>query len=373
MASIQEFFEDRVVLEVYEACARRAAAEPRRDYLGMSRIGQRCERALWLDVSGAERMPVEGRIARVFNNGHVREDCIVADLEAAGYKIDGKQDEFSDFDGRFRGHRDGVIHGVTQRPHLLEIKTANADQFKAFKRQGVKHRPEYEAQMQCYMGYSELERGYFVVENKNNQELYTERVYFNPQAFKELQAKAGRILAATEPPEKIGDDTECRFCDFRHSCDHPPEVPSAAACSGCVHYRPKENSAAASVDIVQVLRVFVETLRLSSDLNLGRNILEAERLLKLALNLRPDLSLPRGVWVGPRGAKPASRFTGILEYVLSYKNSFCLNAYLDTTDPLTTRFFGATAGRDWCAHTGHRLPIYTPMGCDDYDNGQVPF
>lgn len=375
MASLKEYQPDHIALEVYEACAARVAAEPRRGYLGMSQIGKPCERALWLDVNGADRAPIEGRVARIFDCGNATETRVIADLRAAGFIIDGEQDGFEDFDGRFRGHCDGVIHGVTKRPHLLEIKSANDASFKNFKKNGLKSKPAYEGQMQCYMGYGGLERGLFVVENKNNQEIHTERVHFDRQRFEELQTKARRILTATEPPAKTGDETECRFCDLRLSCDQPLQVdpPATGGCQGCIHYRPKDKSAESSVDIVDVLRVSINTLKASTDLRLGQNIREAERLLTLVLKQRPDLSLPLGVWCGPRGANPAGRFTGILEHVLSYKNGFCLNAYLDTCDPMATRFLGTAAEHDWCAHSGHRAIIYTPMGCDDYDNGQVPF
>lgn len=373
MASLKEYQEDRLALEVYEACARRVAAEPRRGYLGMSQIGKPCERALWLDVNGAERVPIEGRVARVFDCGNATETRVIADLRAAGFTIDGEQDGFQDCGGRFCGHRDGVIHSVTKQPHLLEIKSANDASFKNFKKNGLKAKPVYEAQIQCYMGYGGQERGLFVVENKNNQELYTERVCFDRQRFEELKTKAKRILEATEPPAKCGDETECRFCDFRVSCDQPLEVAPPVGCAGCVHYRPKDQSADASLAIVQTLRICVETLQSSSDLNRGRNIRESERLLSLALALRPDLTLPLKVWHGPAKANPAGRFTEILEYVLSYKNGYCLNAYLDAKDPVITGFIGSAAAHDWCAFTGHRAAIYTPMGCEDYDDGQVPF
>lgn len=376
MTSLKEYQEDRVTLEVYEACARRVAAEPRRGYLGMSQIGKPCERALWLDINGAERVPTPGRTARIFDCGHATEARVIADLRAAGFVIDGDQDGFEDFDGRFRGHRDGVIHGVTKQPHLLEIKSANDASFKNFKKNGLKSKPVYEAQMQCYMGYGGQERGLFVVENKNNQEIYTERVYFDRQKFDDLKAKAGRILAAAEAPDKITDETECRFCDFRLVCDQPLETATAqepVGCRGCAHYRPKEKSAAASVDIVGVLRVSIETLETSLNLRLGQNIREAERLLGLVMLQRPDLPLPLDVWHGPSKVNAASRFTGILKHVLSLKNGYCLNAFLDTSDPMKTHYLGAAADHDWCAHSSHRAAIYTPMGCDDYDNGQVPF
>jgi hypothetical protein len=201
---------------VYEACAARVAAEPRRPYLGMSSIGDDCERSLWYGFHGYERKPVTGRVARVFAMGNAVEDRVVADLREAGFVIDGQQLEFVDFEGRFRGHCDGVIHGISRRPHILEIKSANEAGFMKFLQNGIASNPKYMAQVQCYMGYSGLQRALFVVENKNNQELFFERVHFDPGAFEALREKAWRILtAATEPPMA---ESECHWCDYKAVC-----------------------------------------------------------------------------------------------------------------------------------------------------------
>ncbi|MBR5346984.1 MAG: YqaJ viral recombinase family protein, partial [Deltaproteobacteria bacterium] len=51
------------------------------------------------------------------------------------------------------------IKGVTSLDHVLEIKSANSRRFKAFRESGVRAiSREYYCQVQCYMGYSGLER-----------------------------------------------------------------------------------------------------------------------------------------------------------------------------------------------------------------------
>ena len=210
---------DKLVSDVYEACSRRNAREPRRLYLGMSSIGAACELQTWLRYNGMGETEVDGRVARIFDMGHSVEARVIADLMEAGYQIDGRQLEFEDFDGRFKGHCDGVIFGITKEPHILEIKSANDSSFKRFQARGLDSKPAYAAQVQCYMGYSGLKRALFLVENKNNQELYAERVHFNPKAFEAIRAKAWRILNAVNPPGGASGG-DCYFCDFRgKECD----------------------------------------------------------------------------------------------------------------------------------------------------------
>ena len=90
---------------------RSRAAQPARDYLGASRLGVACERALQYEFAKASidsGRRLEGRMLRIFERGHVMEDCMVAWLRAAGFdlrtrKADGEQFGFSAADGRLKG------------------------------------------------------------------------------------------------------------------------------------------------------------------------------------------------------------------------------------------------------------------------------
>jgi hypothetical protein len=389
MADLTAFQQDnRIVLEVYEACARRKAAEPPRDYLGMSSIGKPCERALWL-ATQTPAMPVDGRLARVFDNGHSREEIIIADLIAAGFPVDGRQTEYSDFAGQFRGHQDGVIHNVTQQPHVLEIKTANDGSFKKFQKQGIKAKPEYEAQVHCYMGYGRYQRALFVVENKNTQELYTERVYFNQKIFDDMRAKAQKILTATTAPEKCADTSQCRFCSYSLSCDNPPEIkaatqsviPAAAPrateenhCMGCCHYLPVSQMQTGTNEMVGALRVIIRTLVTLPLAQQEKNRAVGYKMLDMAMNYRPDLSIPLTVLYG-KAKTPADKCIEILEYVLDPANGWCAETYPDphSNDPMTRHFVSTTVTANWCTHKNHKAIINYPIGCPDYQAEEVPF
>jgi len=79
------------------------ARQSERQYLGASRLGVACERALQFEYAKA---PIDhgrdtpGRMLRIFERGHVMEDCMVAWLRDAGFdlrtrKSDGEQFGFS--------------------------------------------------------------------------------------------------------------------------------------------------------------------------------------------------------------------------------------------------------------------------------------
>ena len=90
-----------------------------RDYLGASRLGVSCARALQYEFAKApvdSGRDADGRLLRIFRRGHVIEDCMVDWLRAAGFdlrtrKANGDQFGFSAAGGRLQGHIDGVIVG----------------------------------------------------------------------------------------------------------------------------------------------------------------------------------------------------------------------------------------------------------------------
>ena len=325
-----------IVNNIYEACSRRVNAEERRDYLGASAIGRSCERALWLDLNGASKAPVDGRLARIFANGQHRESIIIADLEAAGYQVTDRQWEFEDFGGKFGGHCDGVIHGIAKTPHILEIKTANDAAFKGFEKQGIKFKPAYYAQTQIYMGYFGTDRALFVVENKNNQALYTERVYFDDKEFQNLKAKAQRIIEAKDCPPKI-ECSECYWCNFKHFGCLEPSKPQEKNCLTCAHFRPIINSGARGRDINDALNVIMRAANIDQSCHI---------LLQEALALRPDIMIPIEIY--HQGFKAIHKW-------------------------LNAAFRLAPAKNDWCGHPSHKAIVYQPIGCSDRDDKTVPF
>ena len=148
--------------------AERAEQTPR-DYLGASRLGVACERALQYEYAGAPVDPgrgFSGRILRVFEVGHVLEDLAVRWLRMAGFelhnqKANGGQFGFSVAGGRIKGHVDGIITAAPPEleltfPMLFECKTMADKHWKACAKSGVAvTKPVYAAQMVTYQAYME--------------------------------------------------------------------------------------------------------------------------------------------------------------------------------------------------------------------------
>jgi hypothetical protein len=81
------------------------------------------------------------------------------------------------------------------------------------------------------MGYGKLERALFVIVNKNNSEIYTERVYFSPDDFAALDARARYIITANAMPDKGPD---CTWCDYERICpDVRAGVYTRTTCGSC--------------------------------------------------------------------------------------------------------------------------------------------
>lgn len=229
--------QDKIKHEMYEAAAK--TRNGTRGYLGMSEIGKPCDRQLWLSFRGYSHLPLDGRMIMLFDLGDQIEQRTIHWLTLAGYKIEGQQEGFTAHFGLFRGHCDGVIHGVTQKPHILEIKSASDKRFKSFKSFGVQVvEPTYYCQAQCYMGYANIDRTLFVIINKNTSEIYTERLYFYQDAFDALHRRAYDIITSNNvPPMAFDEDSiECKWCDYKMHCRYPKEaMQTQKTCGTCLH------------------------------------------------------------------------------------------------------------------------------------------
>lgn len=367
-----------VVTAVYNVCADRANREPRRRYLGMSAIGGPCGRRLWLDFHGAEKALIEGRTARIFENGHAVEARVIENLRLAGYEIDGTQTEYSDFAGQFKGHCDGVIHGVTKRPHILEIKGLNRGNFEKVQARGIMAKLEHYAQVQCYMGYADLERALYVVENKDTQELYAERVYFHQETFLKLKARAHRILTAQVPPPKTAEISACWFCPFKFNCENP--VLPRKTCRNCRHHRPREASPREMAANVYLLSGRIQEFRNRKDLSVTLG--DLEKIVADVSAARPDLAVPAEV-IHRGHEKAEDLLYAVLDFyaghalvedpdnergeVVYSSPRMEIAFHRQAPDLTVARWTYPPAEKDWCAHPKHRVPLKTDSGCSDHE------
>lgn len=239
---------DRINALVDGALEATRGSTPPRCYLGGSRIGHACERALQFEFAGAPKddgVDFDGRTLRIFEIGHALEDLAVRWLRAAGLDLytrkgnrpDGEQFGFSVAGGRIRGHVDGIIAAAPEPlglvvPTLWECKTMNAKNWRETVTRGVVvAKPVYAAQIALYQAYMEAQvpgisdsPALFTAINKDTAELHHELVPFDAALAQRMSDRAVRILQATEAGELLPriavarDFHECRMCPWADRC-----------------------------------------------------------------------------------------------------------------------------------------------------------
>jgi hypothetical protein len=222
-----------------------------RPHLGASEIGKSCDRDLWYSFRWASAKTFPGRLRRLFKRGHREEQLFLEELRALGievYDVDPdtkQQHRFAAHGGHFGGSCDAIGKGFPEAPKtwcVVEFKTHNAKSFAELVKNTVaKAKPEHYAQMQVYMGLAELERAIYLAVNKDTDELYSEWVHFDKQAFEQLIARAKKIIDADWPLERVRDDPtwfECKWCNHFSIC-HENKIPERN-CRTCAYSTPVE-------------------------------------------------------------------------------------------------------------------------------------
>jgi hypothetical protein len=248
------------ILKIYESYEERQRKSPPRIHLGASEIGHECERKIWYSYRWVAEQVFNGRMLRLFDTGKLEENRLVADLNGIdGVDVKafdlktGRQFRLDLFGGHFGGSLDGLCIGIPEAPktwHVLEMKTHNDKSFKSLVSKGVKEsKPEHFIQMQAYMGMSHeqtiplvgspIERAFYFAVNKNTDDLYEERVHFEPIEYEKIKAKAKRVLFSNKPLPKISSDEDfyvCKMCHFKEIC-HSKEIKisSKRNCRTCLH------------------------------------------------------------------------------------------------------------------------------------------
>lgn len=214
------------------AIAQRSAGAAKRGYLGASSLGHDCLRKMQLDSSAPR--PVEPRTQRIFDRGHWVEGYMVELLTEAGFRIVRNADRiaFSQLDGRYRGHGDGMpivgpaVEGLGF-PCLWENKGLGSKGWTKLKKDGLrKAYPQYAAQCQQYMAYFDLtdHPALFTAINMDTMEILYLLVPFDAVAAQEWSDKAVAIVAAQEAGETMPrvaadrDDWRCKLCGHRETC-----------------------------------------------------------------------------------------------------------------------------------------------------------
>lgn len=216
-----------------------------RDYLGASRLGVSCDRALqfeYTDTPKDEDQNFTGKTLRIFQAGHVFEDLMIKWLRLTGINLitqkqNGNQFGFAVAGGKVKGHIDGVIIDAPQDlefnfPMLWECKSLNDKSWKDVVKKGlVVSKPIYAAQVAIYQAYMESQiegisknPALFTAINKDTAEIHFELINFDQELAQKTSDRAVKILCATEAHEllpRIATDSthfECKFCPWQERC-----------------------------------------------------------------------------------------------------------------------------------------------------------
>ena len=235
------------IFAAYEADAR----QDFRLHLGASLIGKSCERALWYDFRWTTAAQYPGRMLRLFETGHIEEARIVRNLRRIGATVlevdpeTGRQWRVEAHGGHFGGSLDAVALNLLEAPrtwHVLEFKTHLSKSFVELVAKGVRQaKLQHFAQIQIYLRLTTLTRAMYLAVNKNNDDLYVERIELDVDYADRLLAKAGRIIFAVRPLDRVSEDPawyECRMCDHAEVCRG--QAAAAVNCRSCLASTPVE-------------------------------------------------------------------------------------------------------------------------------------
>lgn len=237
--------QEQITALIDKALSGDRATEPHRQYLGASRLGVACERALQYEYMNTTVDPgreIPGRVLRVFDVGHALENLAIRWMQLAGFnlythKITGEQFGFSVAGGRIQGHVDGILNSGPAEiglayPALWECKTMNDKSWRDTVKHGVaRSKPIYAAQLATYQAYMEASipgiagnPALFTAINKDSEDIWFELVPFDSGLAQRMSDRAVRVITATETGELLPRHAttptyyECKFCNWQDRC-----------------------------------------------------------------------------------------------------------------------------------------------------------
>jgi len=229
---------DRINAHIDAAFNAKRAAEPERNYVGASAIGNDCLRAVQLQrlKIPADR-PTAGKMLRIWETGHVFEAALADWFKMAGFKLETHNEAQRQFTWRVLdeeggGSIDGKITGgpiPMEYPFQWECKALKASSWQDTKKRGLYiSKPYYAKQFAINQAYLELTNpGIFTALNKDTSELYHELVYFDQPLAQQASDNMVRVIDAIEQqvllPRAFAsrDNFKCRMCDFGGDTNNP--------------------------------------------------------------------------------------------------------------------------------------------------------
>lgn len=179
-----------------------------------------CSRFWYYMFDGVEMTPrFSSTTYRIFDNGHAVHDRLYKYLWQCGLMVE-EEVPVSWDDPPIQGTADGIIN--LEGLKLIELKSISAEGF-AYRQMSKKPTDDHFRQAQIYMRCLDLESGFVIYENKNNQQIlpiFIERDDdFLDKLFKKYK-KIHRSFTDGEIPERPYKMTSknCSQCDLKSHC-----------------------------------------------------------------------------------------------------------------------------------------------------------
>ena len=221
--------------------------EGKRYHFGVSALGDKCERKLWMNFRWCVDEQFSGRMKRLFRRGHMEELTIVEDLINAGFEVTdyGKDQKKVDYGSHVSSDMDDIIK-INGEQMVLECKTHNDKSFTKLMKEGLKD-SKFMHWVQCnvYMlgvGYTSCL--YYAV-NKNDDAVYTEIVKLDVELAEMYVERGQRIAMQDELPEPMTKNKtwwECKFCKYHGFCHDDGKITNKS-CRTCRYSTACEDSA----------------------------------------------------------------------------------------------------------------------------------
>jgi hypothetical protein len=225
--------------------------EKPRHHLGFSLLGHPCDRWLWLSFRWAVSEQFPGRIRRLFRRGQDEEVTAASDLRAIGVDLrETSRYQRTIYAGaHVQGSPDGIIYSglpeAKKTMHIWECKTHSKKSFDELVKKGVeKAKWQHFVQMQCAMTRSNITRALYYAVCKDDDSLYTERIYIDRGVGEKYLERGMRITMSERLPEPLSSDSswyQCKMCAAHGFC-HDQHSTNMVNCRTCAHATPNKDS-----------------------------------------------------------------------------------------------------------------------------------
>lgn len=261
MADISQYLDNDLTLRAVADKIIEQQNGRKRNYLGMSEIGNECWRMLWYRFRNVLEEHLKLQSILAIEDGYKQEDIMAERLrlikEITLHTVDpetGNQFAFSLLGGHFRGHCDGKIFGIFEAPatpHIWENKAVNEKKFNELKKLILEVGEKqalyewdivYYIQAVIYMHSANLSRHYMTVQSPGGRDFTSCRTEANTKDALSTIAKAETIITADKPLARLSENRsffKCNWCLMKEIC-FDSKVP-AVNCRTCAFSEPLIN------------------------------------------------------------------------------------------------------------------------------------